>query len=77
MKGLPVAEKIPEWEKVYRCQDCVKLQGNVKDRTVVVIDDLYQSGATIWCYARYLKRCGAKYVLGVPCVKALKDTGNR
>jgi len=77
MKGLTVAQKIPEWAKIYACAECVELDGDVGGRTVVVIDDLYQSGATMWCFAKYLKEQRAKYVLGLPCVKSLRDTDNQ
>ncbi len=77
MKGLCVAEKIPEWQKLYECAECIELHGDVAGKTIVVIDDLYQSGATMWCYAKYLKDQGAKYVLGLPCVKSLRDSDNQ
>lgn len=76
-KGLPVEEKIPSWQKLYKTPGCIVCKGDMTDRTVVVIDDLYQSGATMWCYAQYLKQCGAKYVIGLICVKSLRDTDNR
>jgi len=76
-KGLSVEEKIPSWQKLYKTPGCIVCKGDMTDRTVVVIDDLYQSGATMWCYAQYLKQCGAKYVIGLICVKSLRDTDNR
>ena len=77
MKELTVQEKIPEWEKLYSRTECVVIHGEVNGRTLVVIDDLYQSGATMWCYARCLKQRGAKAVLGLVCVKSMRDTDNR
>lgn len=77
MKNLTVAQKVPEWEELYDREECIKLHGDVTDQTVVIIDDLYQSGATMWCFAKYLKDQGAKYVLGLPCVKSLTDTDNQ
>lgn len=77
MKGLSVEEKIPEWQDLFADEDCIELHGDVEERTVVIIDDLYQSGATMWCYAEYLKSQGAKYVLGLPCVKSLRDSDNQ
>ena len=76
-KGLPVDLKIPEWGKLYNCDACVELHGEVEDKVAVVVDDLYQSGAPLWCYASYLKKLGAKYVFGLSCVKSLKDTDNQ
>jgi len=78
MKELKIDQKIPEWERLYACPECIELDGDVEGRTVVVIDDLYQSGATMWCYAKALKKeKDAKYVLGLACVKSLRDTDNQ
>ncbi len=30
----------------------------------------------MWCYAMFLKNLGAKHVLGLVCVKSLRDTDN-
>lgn len=47
-------------------------------RIAFVIDDLYQSGASIWCFAEYLKECcDARTVIAITPVKALKDGGNK
>ncbi|MBU4272631.1 MAG: phosphoribosyltransferase [Planctomycetes bacterium] len=77
LKRISLDRKIPEWQELYECPGCIVLNGNVRDKTVLIIDDLYQSGATMWCYAKYLKKCGAKHVLGLPCVKTLRDTDNQ
>ncbi len=77
LKELPVQDKIAEWEKLYGCIECVQLKGDVEDSLIVIIDDLYQSGATMWTYARYLKLQGAEYVMGLPCVKSLRDSDNK
>lgn len=54
----------------------IEISRNVNDTTVFVVDDLYQSGVTLWSYARFLKMVGAAKVIGVVCVKAGKDTDN-
>ena len=77
MKEIPVDLKIPEWEQLYACEGCIDVNGDVPGRAAVIIDDLYMSGATMWCYAKYLKQQEAKYVLGLPCVKSLRDTDNQ
>jgi orotate phosphoribosyltransferase-like protein len=77
LKGLTVEEKIPVWQDLYNEEGCVQLSGSVEDRLVVVIDDLYQSGATLWMYAKFLKEQGATHVIGLPCVKSLRDSDNR
>lgn len=77
LKGLPVAQKIPEWKRIYSEPGSVALRGNVSGRVVVVVDDLYQSGATLWSFAAYLKQQGAEAVVGLPCVKSLRDSDNQ
>ncbi len=77
MKNLELSAKIPIWQKLYANPSCVKLNDPVQNRIVVIVDDLYQSGSTIWCYAQYLKKIGAKCVLGLACVKSMKDTDNQ
>lgn len=76
LKGVPVEEKIPIWDGLYE-SECVELSDSVDGRLVVVIDDLYQSGATLWMYARFIKQQGAEYVIGLPCVKSLRDSDNK
>jgi predicted amidophosphoribosyltransferase len=73
LKGLGIEQKLAEWGRVYQ-EGGVVLPRSVKVLTLVVIDDLYQSGATLWTYARYLKSQGAAHVFGLPCVKALRDS---
>lgn len=77
MKDLSIEEKIPQWQEIYNEEDRIDLQRDVSGQTIVIIDDLYQSGATIWCYAEYLKDLGANYVFGLPCVKSMRDTDNQ
>ncbi len=76
LKGVTVDQKIPIWRKLYD-DGCVVLSGSGEDRLVVVIDDLYQSGATLWMFAKYLKEQGASHVIGLPCVKSLGDSDNQ
>ena len=76
LKNLSLVDKARQWCDLYESGQCVTMNAEVKGKTVIVIDDLYQSGVTLWCYARYLKRLGAKYVLGLVCVKSLRDTDN-
>lgn len=76
LKGVSVDQKIPIWQDLYD-EGCVDLSMDVTDKTVVIVDDLYQSGATMWMFAKHLKSLGAKHVFGVPCVKSLRDTDNQ
>ncbi len=49
---------------------------NVDDRTIVLIDDKYQSGITIQYIAMKLQEAGANEVYGLSFVKTLRDTDN-
>jgi hypothetical protein len=75
LKKLPLSEKIDTWKTLQESQ-AIDFSGGVAGRTVIVVDDLYQSGATIWSYARYLKMMGATAVIGLVCVKSCRDTDN-
>jgi len=75
-KELTCEKKIETWQSIYDCRG-VRLSNPVTNRSVIVIDDLYQSGTTLWSYARFLKSLGATAVYGLVCVKTLRDTDNR
>lgn len=76
MKNLSIKEKINTWETIYY-NNGVKLDENqVRGNNVLVVDDLYQSGVTMWEYAKFLKTIGAKCVFGIVCVKSLRDSDN-
>lgn len=49
---------------------------NLAGRNVIIVDDLYQSGTTMWAVARCAKNAGAEHVLGLVCVKSLRATDN-
>jgi len=76
-KNLSIEQKIPEWEKLFNDERCVTLADSVTDKNIIIIDDLYQSGVTMWSYAKYLKDKGASFVLGLVCVKSLRDSDNQ
>ena len=75
LKNTKVAEKFSIWENIIE-NDRITLLDSVGDRTVIIIDDLYQSGTTIWSFAKFLKARGAKSVHGIICVKTRGDTDN-
>lgn len=77
MKNLPLAQKVKQWRALYGSGQCVTIKADVKGKTMIIIDDLHQSGSTIWCYAEHLKKLGAKHVLGLVGVKTLRDTDNK
>ena len=76
MKQLSIDEKIATWREIYY-NDMVQIDKDVRGKNVIIIDDLYQSGATMWQYAKFLKKKGAKKTFGIVCVKSLKDSDNK
>ena len=76
MKQLSVGEKIQVWDDIYE-NGSVEIRCDVRNKNVLIIDDLYQSGTTMWEYAKYLKSLGARSVWGLVCVKSLKDSDNK
>jgi len=75
MKLVSLRSKLTYWRTLER-DNAISLSDSVDGKTVVVVDDLYQSGATLWSYARYLKSQRASVVVGVVCVKSWRDTDN-
>ena len=76
MKNASVAVKAPFWIQNLRTHG-VTLSASVEGKTVYLIDDLYQSGSTMWAFAGHLKALGARNVIGVVCVKTRRDTDNQ
>ncbi len=76
LKHLSVDEKFREWQRIYTSEDCVDLSFDVAGKTILIVDDLYQSGITMWSYAKYLKERGAKHVFGFSIVKSWRDSHN-
>lgn len=75
MKQLSINDKIAVWNRIYSDKNVI-LDSEIQGENIIVIDDLYQSGTTMWEYAKFLKDMGAKSVFGVVCVKSLKDSDN-
>lgn len=49
----------------------------IKENNFIIIDDLYQSGASVWAYAKFLKKIHmAQKVFAITAVKALGDNDN-
>jgi len=76
MKDLSFSEKMTYWSNIIS-SDYIKISGSVSGKNVYIIDDLYQSGISMWSFAKYLKSQGANKVFGLVCVKAGKDTDNK
>lgn len=76
MKEQEVGNKIQIWRKIYKKPSNICLSCDVSGKNVLIVDDLYQSGASIWCYAEMLKSLGANIVVAVAAVKSLRDGDN-
>ena len=75
-KNLPVSAKIKMWDSIYTSPDGLKYKYELSGKTVLVIDDLYQSGASMWSLAKHLKERGAREVMGLVAVKSQRDSDN-
>lgn len=75
VKTSTIDEKWNVWERAQ-----VSFQNspafNINDKTVILIDDKYQSGITIQYIAMKLQQAGAYEVYGLSFVKTLRDTAN-
>ncbi len=74
-KDLSFGSKVRKCGKIYS-EDNVEFNGDVAYRRVLIIDDLYQSGASMWSFAGCLKSIGASHVAGLVCVKTWGDRDN-
>lgn len=64
-------------EKPTALKGAIEIIGDVERKSIILIDDLYQSGFTMWSIAKLLKKKGARRVLGLACVKSWRDTDNK
>lgn len=70
LRGLSLAQKLKTLDGVF------SLGESITGKTVLIIDDLYQSGITAWSLAKFLKSNGAREVYALACVKSWSDTDN-
>ena len=70
LRSLPMQDKLTTLGEVF------SLNESVQGKRILVIDDLYQSGTTLWSLAKFLKSHGAYEVYGLTCVKSWSDTDN-
>ena len=71
LKGLPIDKKLAALQGKFQLRD------SVTGKTILIIDDLYQSGASVWSLAKCLKENGALEVYALACVKSWRDTDNQ
>lgn len=78
MKNQTVEDKLRIWDEIYSDPHNLDIPYEICGKDILIIDDLYQSGTSIWRYAQYLKyRCDVKYVIAATLVKSLKDSDNK
>ncbi|MCH7783568.1 hypothetical protein IID62_10945, partial [candidate division KSB1 bacterium] len=75
LKRIDILKKISIWENLIFFNQ-INISTIVQDRDIILLDDLYQSGVSIWSMAKFLKMNGARMVLGLTCTKTLRDTDN-
>lgn len=75
-KNLTLDQKIAQWKQILQSNG-IQFSRSVSHCSVIVVDDLYQSGVSLWSFAKYLKSRQASTVVGLACVKSLRDTDNR
>jgi hypothetical protein len=75
-KRTPQLKNLTFKQKINTLKNVFSLNEDVKDQSILLVDDLYQSGTTMWTLARFLKENGAERVYGLACVKSWRDTGN-
>ncbi|MCI0642396.1 MAG: hypothetical protein L0Y72_13230 [Gemmataceae bacterium] len=75
-KNLTVDQKLDQWKSIV-ASNGIRMSRPVEDCSIIVIDDLYQSGASMWTFASFLKNRKVRSVVGLACVKSLRDTDNR
>jgi hypothetical protein len=63
-------------QKIATLEGAFTLGEPIVGKTILLVDDLYQSGVTLWMLARFLKSQGAREVYGLACVKSWRDTDN-
>ena len=70
LRGLSLDQKLTTLDGIFQ------LNESIPGKTVLIIDDLYQSGVTAWSLAKFLKINGAREVYALACVKSWSDTDN-
>ena len=76
VKGMSLVEKNSYWDSLINDKCIAVNEAVVRDKVVILVDDLYQSGLSMEKTAQFLKSCGAIKVYGFACVKAMRDSDN-
>ena len=78
IKEQLVEDKITIWRSIFSQADqSLLVHENIRGRDICIIDDLYQSGVSVWSFSEFLKnKYDIRTVVAITPVKALKDGGN-
>ena len=71
-KNLRIEDKWHAWEQAQ-----IELNYDISGKSVLLIDDLYQSGISIQYVAMKLQRAGAQEVYGLCMTKTMRNTDNQ
>lgn len=74
---LPKMRRLTLPKKLQFLTGAFHLHESVCGKSVLIIDDLFQSGSSAWSLARFLKAHGAREVYALACVKSRRDTDNQ
>lgn len=69
IKGKVASEKLASLN-----QFDLRIDSNIKGKTILLLDDMYQSGLTLQFVAMKMKQAGADRVFGLTLVKALSNS---
>ena len=76
-KNAPQVKNLSREQKLGAIQHAFEVNSKIdRHSSILLIDDLYQSGTTMWHVGHILKEQGADRVYGLTCVKSMRDTGN-
>lgn len=67
-------EREERWEALLEAN--LKVDADLTGKTLILIDDLYQSGSTMQYLAMKLQQAGTDKILGLALVKSRRDTDN-
>lgn len=77
IKQQSIEDKVKIWRNIFSDGENLSLSSEIYNKNILIIDDLYQSGASIWCLAEFLRDvCKAQTVLATTAVKSLRDGDN-
>jgi hypothetical protein len=71
----PEVKNLPSEEKVGALQGAYEVMKTIQGETIIVVDDLLQSGATLSVIGNLLRASGASAIIGLVVTKTLSEGG--